>query len=260
MHVPKKVLPAQRAWKPGLPIDKHKRFGSNHDSQTHFVPRGHCPGATGPIEKVAIVQTGHASAGQSRDHGQGTATCQPPSGGRFPESPNHNGFAPGLPERPKWPAVPTHKAFGQSNPSKRHNSSWSHWAPSAKPKRARSPSCTYSILEPSGPLAIGSKMLHCPRTMMASWFHFHGSRQPPQLRKPICNGATSNRMALTFPFLCPSMALRRTSSCPMRMPATWPKPRKRPERPDSIFHVQRHETPSCKASAKRAKVQCRFAI
>ena len=61
MHVPKKVLPAQRAWKPGLPIDKHKRFGSNHDSQTHFVPRGHCPGATGPIEKAAIVQTGHAS-------------------------------------------------------------------------------------------------------------------------------------------------------------------------------------------------------
>ena len=86
MHVPKKVLPAQRAWKPGLPIDKHGRFGSNHDSQTHFVPRGHCPGATGPIEKVAIVQTGHASAGQSRDHGQGTATCQPPSGGRFPET------------------------------------------------------------------------------------------------------------------------------------------------------------------------------
>ena len=100
----------------------------------------------------------------------------------------------------------------------------------------RSPSCTYSILEPSGPLAIGSKMLHCPRAMVASWFHFHGSRQPPQLRKPTCNGATSNRMALTFPFLCPSVVLRRTSSCSMRIPATWPKPRKRPKRADSICH------------------------
>ena len=108
MHVPKKVLPAQRAWKPGLPIDKHKRFGSNHDSQTHFVPRGHCPGATGPIEKVAIVQTGHASAGQSR----WARDCHLPTPkwwkiSRKPKSqwlctrPSRATVW----ERPKWPAV-----------------------------------------------------------------------------------------------------------------------------------------------------------
>ena len=209
MHVPKQVLPARRAWKPGLPADKHF-------TDPFLAPECIVQVPLDQLKRWRVQDMPVLASPEIMGKGLPLANLQVVEDFQITMA-LHEAT---LWERPKWPA-----------PSKRHNSSWSDWAPSAK--RARSPSCTHSILEPR---AIGNWKQNASLSQDHDgiWFHFHGSRQPPQLRKPICNGAT--RMALTFPFFCPSMALRRTSSCSMSIPATWPKPRKRPKRADSICH------------------------
>ena len=129
---------------------------------------------------------------------------------------------PAVRERAMWHVSPTHRTFRPSKPSKRPVQAGPIGAHQQGQKR---------------PAYMETKWSTAPKPW-TSWFHFRGSNQHPQGRKPTSNGAMSNKMAFGSQCLFHRMLLRPTSKCCMKMQPS-ANPKGMPKKADSMGHCEK---------------------